>query len=169
MVARVPGCPGTRVCHTTPPLKLQKGEKILHGNPGTRIPVLASPAAAQTLKGEQIVYDNPGTRGCLGPGYPVPVPPQPPPTRSGTPFRISRPGCNSTAVHFCYEASRVGNAMPCHRTGYDRYDIHIHSKRENKTKQNKLNKRQKSTQKNEKGEKNRPRSNQLQQLAARVA
>ena len=32
------------------------------GYPGTQIPVLASSAAAQTLKGEQIVYGNPGTR-----------------------------------------------------------------------------------------------------------
>ena len=47
------------------------------GYPGTQIPVSASSAAAQTLKGEQIVYGNPGTRvpgyPCLpGPGYPVP-------------------------------------------------------------------------------------------------
>ena len=30
------------------------------------------------------------------PGYPVPVPPQQPPTRSGTRFYFLRPGCNST-------------------------------------------------------------------------
>ena len=37
------------------------------GYTGTQIPVSASSAAAQTLKGEQIVYGNPGTR---VPGYP---------------------------------------------------------------------------------------------------
>ena len=50
----------------------------------------ALPAAAQTLKGKRLV-----TR---VPGYPVPVPIQPPPTRSGARFQISRWGCNSS-VH----------------------------------------------------------------------
>ena len=45
---------------------------------------------------------------CLpGPGQPVLVlvPPQPPPTRSGTRFQISRPGCNSTLCTRTYEYS----------------------------------------------------------------
>ena len=37
------------------------------GYPGTQIPVSVSSAAAQALKGEQIVCGNPGTR---VPGYP---------------------------------------------------------------------------------------------------
>ena len=79
------------------------------GYPDTRIPVSALPAADQTLKGEKIVCGNPGTRvpkySCLaGTGVPVPVPATPPPpTRSaGIRFLILRPGCNSTiAISRC--------------------------------------------------------------------
>ena len=59
----------------------------------------ASSTAAETLKGEQIVYVNPGTRASVSAGARVTGSgsgsAQPPPSRSGTRFQISRPGCNS--------------------------------------------------------------------------
>ena len=59
----------------------------------------------------------PGYPSLPGPGYPVPVPPQPPPTRSGTRFQILRPGCNSNAD------KRSPEYTPC----YVRVDLQVRS------------------------------------------
>ena len=48
-------------------------------------------------------------------------------------------------LYILMQFSRVDNAMPCHRTGYDRHDFHLPWRRENRTKtmKNKSNKNQK--------------------------
>ena len=72
------------------------------GYPGTQIPVSTSSAAAQTQKGEQIVYGTrvPGYPCLPGPGYPIPVPPQPPRTRSGTRFLRGRGATLLTSTQY---------------------------------------------------------------------
>ena len=46
----------------------------------------------------------------------------------------------------CYAVSRVDNAIPCHRTGYDRHDIHVIAciKREKKSRGTKIANRNKT-------------------------